>query len=124
VPNDFETIEKRRYLRLADNFRVALGTWSGGPPAAPPEDEAASAVAFSRDVSVSGLCVVCDRSFPEGGVVEAEISVPELDDPLKVAGEVVRCASAAGGRYEIALRFVPHWIDEDVRARLKQLIYQ
>jgi len=123
VPDNFETIERRRYLRLADNFRVQLAPWSGGAPDPDGDVEAVSGAAFSRDLSVGGLCVVSDHAYRRGSVVEATIAIPELDTPLKVVGEVVRCLSSTSGRSEIALRFVPRWIDEDVRDRLMKLIY-
>jgi hypothetical protein len=132
VEERFVTIEKRRYLRLLDNFRVDLRPWelTGSRSTGPvePADEPGSAepspvVAFSRDLSVGGICVHGDTSVAPGTLVEAEIIVPEIEQPLKVVGEVVRCSPGPKGRYELALRFVPHWIDDRARAALEGLVY-
>ena len=114
---------RRRYLRLQDNFRVELEPWAGTPLACDEEEKPDPVVAFSRDLSIGGICVVADRATSAGGVVEATIHVAEMDQALKVVGEVIRCDVRADGRYEIALRFAPGWIDEGVRSQLERLVY-
>lgn len=126
MSDPFGDPERRRYLRLQDNFRVELEPWGGAPqpnPGEPAESKPESWVAFSRDLSVGGVAVVSESGPPSGSVVEARIHVAELDEPLVVVGEVVRSTPLGDGRYESALRFAPGWIDEDVRARLEQLVY-
>ena len=119
--------ERRRYLRLQDNFRVDLAPWSGAPQSLHrlEGDKPDSWVAFSRDLSVGGVAVVASQGPPAGSVVEATIHVPELESPLMVVGEVVRSTPLGGSeeRFEIALRFAPGWIDEEMRARLEKLVY-
>ena len=114
---------RRRYLRLQDNFKVELEPWTGGPLEYSVDTKQDPMVAFSRDLSVGGICVVADRATAPGGVVEAVIHVAELEHPLKLVGEVIRCDAQDDGRYEIALRFAPGWIDESVRDQLERLVY-
>lgn len=114
---------RRRYLRLQDNFRVELEPWTGGPLENGVDTKPAPVIAFSRDLSIGGICVVADRATAAGAVVEAVIHAAELEHALKVVGEVIRCDAQEDGRYEIALRFAPGWIDESVRNQLERLVY-
>lgn len=126
MANGSDDSERRRYLRLQDNFRVEIEPWAGAP--APrsgdvSDPKPSSWVSFSRDLSVGGVAVVADSEPAAGAVVEARIHVPEMEGPLIVVGEVVRSTPLGDGRFEIALRFAPGWIDEDVRAQLEKLVY-
>ena len=115
--------ERRRYLRLRDNFRVELNPWAKGPDGAPQEEDVESLVGFSTDLSVGGVCLVADTSPALGSVVDAVIHAAELEAALSIIGEVVRADARADGRYDVALRFASGWIDEDVRQQLEQLVY-
>jgi hypothetical protein len=59
-----------------------------------------------------------------GDVLRAEITIPELDNPVTVVGEVVRCVETEDSNIELALRFLPFGLNEEQRAQLELFIYE
>jgi hypothetical protein len=115
-----EVIEKRRFLRLNDYFKVSylptdevLGT----------QMHARAEVGYSKNVSLGGIAFVTDGNIDVGDTIRATIGIPELDSPIEVVGEVVRALDAGGGRRDIAVKFLPFGMDEDQRTKLELFIY-
>ncbi len=110
-----EIIEKRKFLRLQDYFRVVLTPETAGT--------AAPAVGYSKNLSVGGLCFIAAEPVAEGTRLRADIQIPELGEPLAVTGEVLRVRPVEGGRHEIVLRFVHDAMDDETRNRLELFIF-
>lgn len=120
-----DVIEKRKFLRLSDNFRVEFERTDeyGVQP-----DEDGVGVGFSKDLSMGGVAFVVrdakDEEVGIGDVLRAEITIPELENPLVIVGEVVRRSRSDDSGIELALRFLPFGLDEEQRAQLELFIYE
>lgn len=115
-----EIIEKRRFLRLSDYFKVSfLPTDEGGGADA----SAKPVTGFSKNLSLGGVCFVTDSLTHIGETIRATITIPELDGPVEVVGEVVRVKDCGNGRTEVAVKFLPFGMDEDQRSKLELFIY-
>ena len=115
-----EVIEKRRFLRLSDYFKVTFvptDEFGSAQTAVAPE------VGYSKNLSLGGICFVTDGDVEVGDTIRAEINIPEIDGPIEVVGEVVRNHPVAGARHEIAVKFLPFGMDEDQRSKLELFIY-
>lgn len=116
-----EVIEKRRFLRLNDYFRVNFRLLDRQLS---PTGPAPEGLGWSKNVSIGGVCFVADGPAREGEHLALRVEIPELDGGVDVVGEVVRCRESKAGRHEIALRFLPSGADERVREKLEQFIYR
>lgn len=120
-----DVIEKRRFLRLSDNFRIEFERTDeyGAEP-----DENSAGVGFSKDLSMGGVAFVTPNpsaiNVGIGDVLRAEITIPELDNPVTVVGEVVRCVETEDSNIEVALRFLPFGLNEEQRVQLELFIYE
>ena len=115
-----EVIEKRRFLRLTDYFKVSFlptdecgGADAGGPPE----------VGYSKNLSLGGICFVTDAPCQLSETIRATVQIPEIDSPIEVVGEVVRIHDVGKGRLEVAVKFLPFGMDEDQRSKLELFIY-
>jgi len=115
-----QVIEKRRFLRLDDYFKVSFqpATEFGDLETAEPVE-----VGYSKNVSLGGVAFVTDFEVEDGAYIRASIVIPELDEPVDVVGQVVRTIPMEGGQREVAVKFLPFGIDEDQRSRLELFIY-
>ncbi len=120
-----DVIEKRRFLRLSDNFKVEFDRTDefGVQP-----EENGTGIGFSKDVSMGGIAFVTSPTEAAeigiGDVLRADITIPEIDNPVTVVGEVVRCVETEDLGIELALRFLPFGLDEEQRAKLELFIYE
>lgn len=118
------TSERRQYRRRNDHFRVDMRPFRVGSGFIPKVmRDGAVLVGHSRDLSVSGMALVVKDALPLGFLLSAEIHVPELDQPISIVVEVVRCQVLPGKGYDLGLRNVPQWIGESERAALIGLLY-
>lgn len=115
-----EVIEKRRFLRLRDYFKVSFHQTDdfGTAP-----EEADPHVGFSKDVSLGGVAFVTDARLELSQVIAASIAIPEIEAPVEFIGEVVRVRELGDGRFELAVKFLPFGLDEDRRSELELFIY-
>lgn len=116
-----EIIEKRRFLRLSDYFKVSYvptDEFGAAQATAVPE------VGYSKNLSLGGICFVTDGQVANGDTIRATIAIPEIDGPIEVVGEVVRAHGVANGRTEVAVKFLPFGMDEDQRTKLELFIYE
>ena len=116
-----EIIEKRRFLRLNDYFRV---TFRSLDRQVSPTGPAPEGVGFSKNVSLGGICFIADGPAETGEQLLAHVEIPEIEGGISVVGEVVRCTEIRPQRYELALRFLPTGTDERTRERLELFIYK
>ena len=117
-----EVIEKRRFLRLNDYFRVSFRSLDRQISLTGPAPEG---VGWSKNLSVGGVCFVADGPAQAGEQLSARIEIPEIPEGgILVVGEVVRCREVRPGRYELALRFLPTGADERTREQLELFIYK
>ncbi|HYC77272.1 MAG TPA: PilZ domain-containing protein [Planctomycetota bacterium] len=116
-----EVIEKRRFLRLNDYFRVSFRLLDRQLE---PTGPAPEGLGWSKNLSIGGLCFVADGPAQPGEQVAAHVEIPEIEGGLSVVGEVVRCLEVKPGRHEIAIRFLPAGADERARERLERFIYR
>ena len=115
-----EIIEKRRYLRLNDNFKVSF------QPAGEFGDEIEGQkedVGYSKNLSLGGISFVTEKGLEVGDYTRATVEIPELAEPIEVVGQVVRSEQLPGGGSEVAIRILPFGIDEDQRSKLELFIY-
>jgi hypothetical protein len=115
-----EVIEKRRFLRLDDNFRISFRLLDRQVS---PTGPAPEGLGWSKNVSLGGVCFVADGPARPGEHLAARVEIPELEGGVDVVGEVVRCVESRGGRFEIALSFLPEGARADGREKLKSFIY-
>src|SRR6058998_3736833 len=94
-----EIIEKRRFLRLNDYFRV---TFRSLDRQLSPTGPAPEGVGYSKNVSPGGVCFVADGPGPVGEQLAAHVETPDIEGGISVAGEVVRCVEIKPGRFELA----------------------
>lgn len=116
-----EVIEKRRFLRLSDYFKVYFQP--AGEFGEEKGDVSAQEVGYSKDVSLGGIAFVTEADLGSTEYVRATIQIPELDEPIEVVGQVIRVVEIEGGRREVALKFLPFGIDEEQRNKLELFIY-
>jgi hypothetical protein len=116
-----EIIEKRRFLRLNDYFRVSFRSLDRQLS---PTGPAPEGVGFSKNVSLGGICFVADGPAQQGEQLLAHVEIPEIEGGVSVIGEVVRCVEVKPSRYELALRFLPTGTDERSRDQLELFIYK
>lgn len=116
-----EIIEKRRFLRLNDYFRV---TFRSLDRQVSPIGPAPEGVGYSKNLSLGGICFVADGPAQEGEQLLAHVEIPEIDGGVSVVGEVVRCREVKPSRYELAVRFLPTGTDERSREHLELFIYK
>jgi c-di-GMP-binding flagellar brake protein YcgR len=116
--SSLEVVEKRKFLRLQDYFRVSFHL--RGEAKLPKE---APVVGYSKNLSIGGICFVSKASMPVGQHLSAEIIIPELGEPVAVVGEVVRVREIEAEKHEIALKFLPFGMDEETRNRLELFIF-
>lgn len=59
----------------------------------------------AKDLSASGLLIICQQEIPEGTVLEINVQ-PEkpIVPPLQAVCEVMRLSSSAPGRYELGVK--------------------
>ncbi|MCB9833636.1 MAG: PilZ domain-containing protein [Planctomycetes bacterium] len=116
-----EIIEKRRFLRLNDYFRVSFqpaGEFGEESAAASRED-----VGFSKNLSLGGVAFVTGSNVQISDYIRAEIQIPEIETPIEIVGQVIRVTPLEGGRREVAIKFLPFGIDEEQRGKLELFIY-
>jgi hypothetical protein len=116
-----EIIEKRRFLRLNDYFRV---TFRSLDRQVSPTGPAPEGVGFSKNVSLGGICFIADGPAQPGEQLLAHVEIPEIEGGVSVIGEVVRCVELKPSRYELAVRFLPTGTDERSRDQLELFIYK
>ncbi|MEE9394797.1 MAG: PilZ domain-containing protein [Planctomycetota bacterium] len=116
-----DVIEKRRFLRLKDYFKVTFRITDDFGTVA---DNADLHVGYSKDLSLGGVGFVTDIDMERGQVVAASISIPEIDTPVEFIGEVVRSIPLSDNRFEVAFKFLPFGLDEDRRSELELFIYE
>jgi hypothetical protein len=121
LPSAVEIIEKRRFLRLDDYFRISFRLLDRQLS---PTGPAPEGLGWSKNVSLGGVCFVAEGPASVGEHLFAHIEIPEIEGGVDVVGEVVRCAEPKPGRHEIALRFLPVGNDERGRERLERFIYR
>lgn len=117
-----EVVEKRRFLRLEDYFKVDFHKTDdfGGH-----EEEQHDSVGYSKNISLGGVAIVTERELDIGDVIAADVTIPEFDRPIEFVGEVVRVSpQPEGDRYDIAVKFLPFGIDEERRSDLELFIYE
>jgi c-di-GMP-binding flagellar brake protein YcgR len=117
-----EIVEKRRFLRLEDYFKVSYHKTDdfGGH-----EEEEHDSVAYSKNISLGGIALVTERELVPGDVIAADVVIPELDRPIEFVGEVVRINPLPeGDRFDVAIKFLPFGIDEERRSELELFIYE
>ena len=116
-----EVIEKRRFLRLNDYFRVSF------QPAGEFGEESAMEevedIGFSKNLSLGGVAFVTDAAVESSDYIRATIHIPEIEPEIEVVGQVIRVLPAPGGRHEVAIKFLPFGIDEEQRNKLELFIY-
>ena len=123
--NALDVIEKRKFLRLSDNFKVEFERTDefGVEP-----EENNAGIGFSKDLSMGGVAFVAPNpagvDVGIGDVLRAEITIPELQNSVTVVGEVVRCIETDDSGLQLALRFLPFGLDEEQRAQLELFIYE
>ena len=116
-----EIIEKRRFLRLNDYFRVTFRSLDRQVSVTGPAPEG---VGWSKNLSLGGICFVADGPAHPGEQLLAHVEIPEIEGGLPVIGEVVRCLELKPGRFELAIRFLPTGTDERSRDQLELFIYK
>lgn len=91
--------EQRRYLRLdtVNLVKVALDQRTVKEPS-----EIVSA--FTKNISVEGMCFLSDKSFDKGKPVRLEIVLPDDSDPLTIKGQV-RWVRSIGGKKQTKPKF-------------------
>jgi hypothetical protein len=119
-PSAVEVIEKRRFLRLDDYFRINFRLLDRQLS---PTGPAPEGLGWSKNLSLGGVCFVAGGPAVPGEQLLVHIEIPEVDGGVDVVGEVVRCGESRAGRYEIALRFLPSGADDRGRERLERFIY-
>ncbi len=123
MPQDhtsIEVIEKRRFLRLSDYFKV------GFQPAGEfgeKKDDSTEEVGFSKNLSLGGVAFVTEAEVSTSDYIRATIQIPEIDGLIEVVGQVIRVMPRPEGKSEVALKFLPFGIDEDQRNKLELFIY-
>lgn len=115
-----EVIEKRRFLRLNDYFKVTFQPASDFQEA---EDEAPNELGFSKNLSLGGVAFVTEAPIGGGDYIRAKIHIPEIGEPIEVVGQVIRARPVGDGRSEAAIKFLPFGMDEDQRNKLELFIY-
>ncbi len=116
-----EIIEKRRFLRLNDYFRVTFRSLDRQITITGPAPEG---VGWSKNLSLGGICFIADGPAQAGEQLLAHVEIPEIEGGLSVIGEVVRCYEIKPGRFELAVRFLPTGTDERSRDQLELFIYK
>ncbi|MEZ6195259.1 MAG: PilZ domain-containing protein [Planctomycetota bacterium] len=117
-----EVVEKRRFLRLDDYFKVSFHRTDdfGGH-----DEERHDSVGYSKNISLGGIAFVTDRELTLGDVIAAEVSIPEIDRPIDFVGEVVRLTPMPeGDRWDVGVKFLPFGIDDERRGELELFIYE
>ncbi len=76
-----EGAERRRAPRIAQTFVVKYHWEEDGQPK--------WGLSQTKDLSATGLRFVADRLFPVGALLDFEIRVSTMTEPLKVKGKVV-----------------------------------
>ena len=116
-----EIVEKRRFLRLNDYFKV---TFRSLDRQVSPTGPAPEGVGYSKNLSLGGVCFIADGPAQIGEQLLAHVEIPEIEGGISVVGEVVRCVEIKHARYELALRFLPTGTDERSRDQLELFIYK
>ncbi len=115
-----EVIEKRRFLRLSDYFKVSF------QPAGEfgeKKDDTQEEIGFSKNLSLGGVAFVTEANVGSSDYIRATIQIPEIDGLIEVVGQVIRVIDREEGKKEVALKFLPFGIDEDQRNKLELFIY-
>ncbi|MFT7619322.1 MAG: hypothetical protein ACI97A_002972 [Planctomycetota bacterium] len=115
-----EVIEKRRFLRLSDYFKVSF------QPAGEfgeKKDGSSEEIGFSKNLSLGGVAFVTDADVSAADYIRATIQIPEIDGLIEVVGQVIRVMDGDEGKREVALKFLPFGIDEEQRNKLELFIY-
>ena len=86
--------------RRATRLDVVLDTWSGQPAPHP------RSPGVALNISLHGILLETDEPLAVGAKVDLSFRLPDVPDELKVVGQVVRDAGAAGGRRRYGVRFV------------------
>lgn len=120
-PSAVEIIEKRRFLRLDDYFRINFRLLDRQLS---PTGPAPEGLGWSKNLSLGGVCFIAEGPAVAGEQLLVHIEIPEIEGGVDVVGQVVRCAEGRPGRYEIALRFLPTGGDEHGRESLERFIYR
>lgn len=118
---DVPSKEKRRFLRVDDNFRATVAyldraVGAGDPPVG---------VAWSRNLSIGGFAFAADRSVEVGEQLRVHVDAPEIPGGLDFLAESVRCVPSVGrpGSWEISVRFLPAGTSESTRQKVERLVY-
>lgn len=87
--------EKRDFMRMAVECPMTFRV----------QGESQEYQAIARDLSASGLLILCQHEVAEGCVLEINVQ-PEkpIVPPLQAICEVMRVSSSSPGRYELGVR--------------------
>ena len=118
--SSIQVIEKRRFLRLNDYFRV---TFQPATDFGEKKSEGAAEIGWSKNLSLGGIAFVTESPVGQGDYVRATIQIPEISEPIDVVGQVIRMSPVGAGKYEIAVKFLPFGMDEEQRNKLELFIY-
>lgn len=116
-----EVIEKRRFLRLSDYFKVCFQP--AGEFGEKREDASHEEVGYSKNLSLGGVAFVTEARVSPSDYIRATIHIPEIDSPIEIVGQVIRVIERDEGKREVALKFLPFGIDEEQRNKLELFIY-
>ena len=116
-----EVIEKRRFLRLDDYFKVTFQPASDFQETA---TDGPNELGFSKNLSLGGVAFVTEAGVGSGDYIRAKIHIPEIGEPIEVVGQVIRAVPTGDGRYDAAIKFLPFGMDEDQRNKLELFIYE
>jgi hypothetical protein len=87
--------EKRDFMRMAVDCPMTFCI----------RGEGTAYHATARDLSASGLLIVCQQEIPEGSLLEVSVQPEQsLVSPLQAVCEVMRVSSPAPGRFELGVK--------------------
>ncbi len=90
-------IERRAFVRIPIGVKVKYAVKSGSPPE--------SGEVISRDISQNGILILTKDPLPISTEVDLEITVPNLGEPIKTNGRIIRIEEQKKG-YEVGIAFL------------------
>ena len=75
-------LEKRKFIRLKAPLGVVYRVLRK-PKRSKPQ------VSFIKDISGAGVCLSCKEELRHGELIQMEIQIPHLSEPVHAVGEVV-----------------------------------
>jgi hypothetical protein len=76
--------EKRKYIRLDTDAKVEFQIQPKNPYKAISEKTSA----IAKNLSIEGICFICDKKLEAGSVLKLFIYLKDLPEPLNLEGEV------------------------------------